>query len=137
MGPDHFFTVYSHSLATCGVVQFGLTVLVVFFVQGTSSAGNEYGSLLVIFGSIMATAALPIFVIMIGNAYFPTAQEKGRSSPGRASRDTRPRCILMDGRISYRCRISDGRKAPQGRKRRRECGPVLRVDVHLHPELRF
>ena len=70
VGSANFYVVYSHSLAVCGVVQFLVTILVVFLVQSGSSGGQQqsYGDLLVIFGSIMSMAAIPIFGILICNA---------------------------------------------------------------------
>jgi len=69
VGSANFYVVYSHSLGVCGVVQFLVTILVVFLVQSGSSGGQQsYGDLLVIFGSIMSMAAIPIFGILICNA---------------------------------------------------------------------
>ena len=68
VGSANFYVVYSHSLGVCGVVQFLVTILVVFLVQSGSSGGQQnYGDLLVIFGSIMSMAAIPIFGILICN----------------------------------------------------------------------
>lgn len=55
---------YSHSLCVCGFVQFLVTILVVFLVQGEPGTKQEYGELLLIFGCIMAMAAIPIFGIL-------------------------------------------------------------------------
>ena len=72
VGNSNFYIVYSHSLGVCGVVQFLVTILVVFLVQTSSdSTQQNYGQLMVIFGCIMAMAAIPIFGIMFFNALKP------------------------------------------------------------------
>jgi len=76
VGSANFYVVYSHSLCVCGFVQFLVTILVVFLVQADPGTEQDYGELLIIFGSIMSMAAIPIFGILICNSFSSNQEDE-------------------------------------------------------------